>query len=437
MNPILYIIYQFLKRLTKTVFGIFFSKTTVINKEVLKFDNATILVSNHPNTLLDPLNVAARVDSVVFFLANAGLFEVPVLGPILSKLYCIPIERQKDVNGRVVRNTESFERCDDFLTNGGCLYIAPEGSSVMEYRLRNLKTGTARIALRAEAKNNFQLGLTVLPVGLTYSDPTNFRSEVVVNAGNPIKVADYQTLFEEDSFKAARKLTQDLQIVLGNLLYNTHDDAEEFFIKKIETILENEDPKEPEERFFRTKKYINSTRELKNDDLDSYNQLNHQFNLYFTDIQRLNLNDKAIATTHQSQKDWNKISLLILGFPFFFYGYVNNFLAFYIPGLIARKLNLYIGYTSTIKALAGLLTVPLFYGIQIWLNSPAITILYAISLLPMGWLAWKYLKFAKQYFKNTKAIRLWKKGDQKMHNLIETRKSLLKSLTSISSVVKI
>ncbi len=436
MNSILYIIYQFLKRLTKTVFAIFFSKTTIINKDFLKFDNATILVSNHPNTLLDPLNVAARVDSTVYFLANAGLFEVPVLGFLLSKLYCIPIERQTDVNGRGVRNSENFARCDEFLSNGGCLYIAPEGTSVMESRLRKLKTGTARIALRAEAKNNFKLGLTILPVGLTYSAPTDFRSEVVVNVGKPISVANYQSLFEEDNFKAARKLTTDLQDDLGNLIYNTKDDSEDFFVKKIETILQNEYPENPQERFFRTKEYIELTRELKNEEPESYNDLNHRLNLYFTDFQRLKINDQAIASTLDTQYSWKSILLLIIGFPFFAYGYINNFLAFYTPALIARKLNLYIGYTSTVKALAGILTIPLFYGIQIWLNNPAITVLYALSLLPMGWVAWKYLIFARQHFKNSKAKRLLKKRDSKMQNLIETRKNLLKSLTSISSVAK-
>ena len=121
---------------------------------------------------------------------------------------------------------------------GGCLYIAPEGTSVMEYHLRPLKTGTARIALRAEAKNNFQLGLTILPIGLTYSAPTDFRSEVVVNVGKLIHVGDYQALFEEDSFKAARKITKDLQQKLADLVYNTeNDDEEEFSLKKLRKLL--------------------------------------------------------------------------------------------------------------------------------------------------------------------------------------------------------
>ena len=442
MKPVLFIIYLFLKRTTKIVFGIFFSKSTTINKDLIKHDNATILISNHPNTLFDPLNVASRVNTTVHFLANAGLLEVPVLGPFLSKFYCIPVERQKDVNGRGITNHKNFERCDEFLKTGGCLYIAPEGTSVMEQSLRELKTGTARIALRAESKNNFQLGLTILPFGLTYSAPTDFRSEVVVNVGQAIKVADYQSLFEEDNFQAARKLTKDLQESLSNLIYNTKNDEEELFIKQLETIINIEKPAGAEERFFRTKEYIKLTRDLKNDDLNSYNKLVQNINQYFEGKESLNVNDKAIFSTKKKHNKLKDIFRLVAGFPFFIYGYLNNILAFYTPALLAKKLNLYVGYTSTIKGLAGILILPLFYGLQIclvqnWFENSMLSVLYGLSLLPTGWTAWQYRTFAKQYFKNARAIRMWKEGDEKMLNLVKLRKDLLESLTSISSAVKL
>jgi len=442
MKLILFILYLFLKRTTKIVFGIFYSKTTIINKDLIKQNNATILISNHPNTLFDPLNVAARIDTTVHFLANAGLLEAPVVGPFLSKFYCIPVERQKDVNGRGVRNKKNFERCDDFLATGGCLYIAPEGTSIMEQSLRELKTGTARIALRAEAKNDFQLGLTILPFGLTYSAPSEFRSEVVVNVGQAIKIADYQSLFEEDSFRATRKLTKDLQERLGNLIYNTNNDEEEFFIKNLETIINIENPAGAKERFFRTKEYIKLTRDLKNDDLDSYNKLVQNINQYFAIIQSLKINDKAIATTQMKQSSLKNILLLILGFPLFIYGYINNFLAFYTPALLVKNLNFYVGYTSTLKGLSGIFTLPLFYGLQIclvqyWFENSMLSVLYGLSLLPSGWMAWEYRTFTRQFFKNVRAIRLWKNGDEKMLNLVKLRKNLLESLTSISSAVKL
>ena len=442
MKPFLFIVYLFLKRTTKIVFGIFYSKSTTINKDLIKLDNATILVSNHPNTLFDPLNVAARVDTTVHFLANAGLLEAPVVGPFLSKFYCIPVERPKDVNGRGIKNQQTFDRCNEFLATGGSLYIAPEGTSVMERSLRELKTGTARIALRAEAKNKFQLGLTIVPFGLNYSDPTDFRSEVIVNVGQAIKVADYQSLFEEDNFHAARKLTEDLQERLGNLIYNTDNVDEELFIKRLETIINIEKPADVKERFFRTKEYIKLTRDLKSEDKDNYNELVQNINQYFTEKESLKVNDKAIATLQKKQSSLNNILLLILGFPFFVYGYINNFLAFYTPSFLAKKLNLYVGYTSTVKGIAGILTLPLFYGLQIWLvqnlfENSMLSVLYGLSLLPTGWIAWEYRTFIKQYFKNARAIRLLKKGDEKILNLVKIRKDLLESLTSISSAVKL
>jgi 1-acyl-sn-glycerol-3-phosphate acyltransferase len=129
--------------------------------------------------MLDPLNAAEEIQTEVFFLANAGLFKNPVAGWILRKLYCIPIQRYEDTGGKPLNNKASFEQAIRHLAQGGCLYIAPEGTSYVNRRLRKLKTGTARIAFATESSHDFQLGLCILPVGLNYSDPTQFRSQLL------------------------------------------------------------------------------------------------------------------------------------------------------------------------------------------------------------------------------------------------------------------
>ena len=79
---------------------------------------------------------------------------------------------------------------DKHLIDGGCIYIAPEGTSVVERRVRTIKTGTARIALSAENKSDFNLGTTIIPVGLSYTAPLNFQNEVLLNVGqSPIEVS--------------------------------------------------------------------------------------------------------------------------------------------------------------------------------------------------------------------------------------------------------
>ncbi len=86
--------------------------------------------------------------------------------------------------------------------------IFPEGTSVSERRLRPLKTGAARIALGAEARHGFQLGLQVVPVAINYFDPSTFRSDVLLNVAPPIVVADYAAAYAQDPDAAADQLTE-------------------------------------------------------------------------------------------------------------------------------------------------------------------------------------------------------------------------------------
>jgi 1-acyl-sn-glycerol-3-phosphate acyltransferase len=104
------LLYDFLKLIVRIILRIFYPDTIFINEEGLKFDNPTIVVSNHPNTLLDAVGVAARVQKRLFFLANSSLFASPVAGWLLNRLYCIPIMRKEDAEKKQVNNDHSFQR---------------------------------------------------------------------------------------------------------------------------------------------------------------------------------------------------------------------------------------------------------------------------------------------------------------------------------------
>ena len=95
----------------------------------MRFKGSGIVISNHPNTLFDPLHIGIITHRQFFFLANAGLFKHPVMGFLLSYLYCIPIARPGRDEGSKVNNDESFQAAYDHLAKGGILYIAAEGVS--------------------------------------------------------------------------------------------------------------------------------------------------------------------------------------------------------------------------------------------------------------------------------------------------------------------
>ncbi|MCB0569962.1 MAG: 1-acyl-sn-glycerol-3-phosphate acyltransferase [Phaeodactylibacter sp.] len=391
MNPILRLIYQSLKLLVRACFRLYYRRT-IINRSGLHFNRPAILVSNHPNTLMDPLNAAEQVPMIVHFLANAGLFKSRLGNWFFNTFFCIPIERPEDTEGKPLNNRESFARCDAFLGQGGCLYIAPEGYSFVERRLRPLKTGTARIALSAENAKAFELGLCIVPVGLSYEAPQRFGSRVLINVGEPIWAKDYREAYESGSFMAPKMLTADLAERLRALIIDTRDDAEGLLVSRLEQLLRNSRPVPEALHFSRTKALIERLREWHSDRPEQYQAFAEEVAKYFEQLHALRTSDAALARPPRPLA--LHLAGLVLFFPLYLYGLTNNFLPAYIPLLLTRKLKLYTGYDSTVKILSGLITFPLFYFLQTrlvyGLYDGHTALLYLISLLPAGLFAWHF-----------------------------------------------
>ena len=435
----LYYVYQFLKFLLKTVFGFYFSKITFVNKKYLSFDSAAIIVSNHPNTMMDPFNVCTQIKQQVFFLANASLYNSAHW--FFSNFYTIPIERQVDASGKRINNEDSFAACDKFLGDGGCLWIAPEGTSVMERKLRKLKSGTARIALSAESKKDFKLGLVIIPNGLTYSDPSKFRSTVLIKVGKPIVVADYKEHYFKDKYKATKALTADLQKQMQSLVLNTADDEEDALVKDLEIILQNEEKLELAAAFERSKKLVTNIQDWKKtNELDFENWAN-KVRQYFQSLNRFDLLDKTMKMNLRKfpfAKKVISIFISILLFPIYAYGYINNFLANYIPWKIANSISFvqkYPVYSSTVKSSLGLFTYPIFYGLQIFFvhrlfNNNMVTIIYVVSVVLTGFfIPWyqKLITSIKQKFQFNKILQIDK---SELDNICENRKAILQVLNT-------
>jgi hypothetical protein len=88
--------------------------------------------------------------------------------------------------------------------------------------------------------------------------------------------------------------------------------------------------------------------------------------------------------------------LAFLGFPFYAYSLLNHFIAIWIPRWIKNKLNLYVGYNSTVKILAAIVLAPIAYSFQFFLTSKYISLSLAfinvLLLPPSAWFLFKYEK---------------------------------------------
>jgi 1-acyl-sn-glycerol-3-phosphate acyltransferase len=356
INPFLRALYHFFRILAYIGTRIYFRRLAVLGKENLAHvDGPVIIVANHPSTLMDVLLPGAYIPRVMFFLANYGLFKNPVSGWILSRLYCIPVKRKEDVEEGAQRdNDNAFEMSFEHLTKGGALFIAPEGVSYMNRYVRPLKTGTARIALGAEARNIGNLGLKILPVGMSYNTPNLFRSNAVMRFGAPIQVTDWLPAWRENGPSTVDQLTEHIENQLKTLSIHTRDDDGEIFITRLENLRHTTKPLPLALEYERTQERIQK-------DLNN-SSLRETTGQYFEALQAKNINDNVVA----GQFTVGQGLVLLLGWPLLLPAFLFWALPCYLPYLLNKKLNLYIGYSSTVKVVTGLFFMMPFMLWIVW-----------------------------------------------------------------------
>ena len=388
MNPILKLIYRFIQGLVWVSYALYFRRIVFINLERLKARGPMLVVSNHPNTLMDPLMALYRMREQCFLLANYSLFKNPIGNAILSTLYCIPIQRMNDVpDGQPLRNEEAFRRCDEHLLGGGSIYIAVEGSSFPERRVRDLKTGMARIAFSAEMQTDFKLDLRILPIVITYFDSLKFWKDVVVEIGEPIAVDSWREAYLKNPRKAIGDFTQSVENQMIKHTIQCADSVEDRFLKKIEAILQSDNYLETEKHYGRSKNILDKIHAWQKEDLRGFEEFKTEVNNYFLKLKTLEINDlnKNIfaKTTPLS------ILKLLIGFPIFIYGFINNFIPAWLSDSIVKWVKIDKTYDTTIRYMCGLVFFPMFWWFQKWGLSHILPFsingwIYLLTVIPAG-----------------------------------------------------
>jgi len=179
-----------------------------------------LVAANHTNALIDPLLIFHTAGRATRPLAKAPLFEHAVMGTVLKGLGGLPVYRRQDDPAQMHLNDRTFDAAIEALQAGGAVQIYPEGRSHSEPSLAPLRTGAARIALMAEERSGWTLGLVIQPVGLTFVRKHLFRGRAVAAYGEPVTVADFRPRHEADARAAARALTEVVRERLEALTLN-------------------------------------------------------------------------------------------------------------------------------------------------------------------------------------------------------------------------
>ncbi|CAN7593426.1 lysophospholipid acyltransferase family protein [Paenibacillus sp. LjRoot153] len=183
-------LYRIGRALFRFIFTVFF-RMRAIGMENVPTQGAVVLCGNH-TSFLDPPFLGSPLRRKVHFMAKAELFDIPVLGSIISKVGAFPVKR-----GGVSR--ESIRLAVQLLRDGNMLGVFPEGSRSNAGGMG--KKGAASLALKS--------GAAVVPVAIvgTYS---LFRRMTIVY-GTPLDMSAYAGASSEDLEQATEAIMKEIR----------------------------------------------------------------------------------------------------------------------------------------------------------------------------------------------------------------------------------
>lgn len=236
----------FLKAYVRLGFAFFYKKINVTGLKNLPANKPLIYLPNHKNTFLDAMIIATTQHRYTHYMARGDIFTGPRVKWWATAINLRPIYRIRDGKAAVAKNQQVFEDLISFLGRNECVMLHPEGTHSLEYRVRSISKGFTRIASGALEKHP-QLDVQIVPVGINYSDPLNYRSRLNVSYGEPIPVKPF---FEaEDQAKAAVDL-KDLveEKMKGLTVHIPPENYKEIYEKLEQTNTDFSDPIETQQR---------------------------------------------------------------------------------------------------------------------------------------------------------------------------------------------
>lgn len=232
--------YRWLTLGVRALIRIFFRRVEILGLDNLPASGGGLLISWHPNGLVDPALILAHCPRPVVIGARHGLFQVPLLGTLMRRLGCVPIYRAidrapgGDEEARRAANRRTLDTMAQAIADGSLSLLFPEGDSHDEPRPLALKVGAARLYLRArELMRQASEGSdappapVIVPVGLHYDQKQVFFSRALMVVHPPLTLPRElidplpDEASDEERREQVSRLTAALEDVLESVVYAT------------------------------------------------------------------------------------------------------------------------------------------------------------------------------------------------------------------------
>ncbi len=339
-------------------------------------DKPVVLAVNHPTAFIEPCILACFLPQHFHFLVRGDVFSSPLIKKILASFYLIPIYRSTDGIGKMRGNAQTFAECYKILSEHKILMILPEGKTIMEKRLRPIQKGTARLVFGAIEEYG-DLDIHLIPVGANFTDPRIFRSDVMFQVGEPIRIKEYMSVYAENKNRAVKQVTDRLKVEMEKTIIIIDKVEDEALTEHLFTLKRSELEDTIVPNFAKSNTQL--VEEMKMANLvngieeEEKNALKKKVDHYFAQLKLNNIDDAALVRS--SSYTFGNTLVLLLGFIPFLLGYITN----YLP----LRFGHYYGQNN-IKQLE--FKAPTSIAVSIFSYIPYILLLAIVGSFWKGWL---------------------------------------------------
>lgn len=415
---------------------IYYQKIEIVNQDRVPAEGAVVFTPNHQNALMDALALLFSLKRTVVFLARADIFRKKAVAEILYFLRILPVFRPRDGQGEVKKNKETFDKTSEVLKKNLGLVIFPEGTHTDKQSLLPLKKGFVKIAYQTEEANDFQLGIQLIPMAITYSNYEQCRSTLSINFGYPIDLAPYHEAYLEHPAKAFNSIRDEVSLALKQNMIHIDDDeyydTTEYLMEAFTSTILGKDSQN--HRILDGRSFLKRLQEWRTKNPESFESL-HQETTAFLSLTK-SFNKRQIVLWPK----WSFLTWIINTFLFILFSpFILTAMALQLPNyLIANIPSIKIKdhqFHSTFRFVIGFLIVPIIYLIEqicfnlIFTSLPWYYFLigYFVSLFFISFI----LNWLRNYEAMTKILlfKIFKtKENKKVSDLLSDIQKIMKSI---------
>lgn len=441
-------LWHILKLYMGFVIAVFFRRHKLKNAHYIRVKGPVILAMNHPNSFMDPIAFTTfAYPPRVFYLARGDAFKKGIVSTLLESIGIIPIFRIQDGGKEgLKKNDETYERVNTLLSRNEKIIIFAEGLCIMERRLRPLKKGVPRMVFGAMEEHNLQ-DLTVVPVGVNYSNPSQFRGKIFCNIGAPMNVSDYMEAYKAAPAKTMNQFLADLTPRMKELIVNIDHKHTEAVISHIEEVYrydyfqqEKLNPKDVEHDFIFSTEVVRVINTVETQHPEKVAALTEKTTAYMDALKKHQLKDWLINPAKQSSVTYGllgmRLLLLVLSLPLYIRGLLGSYVPYRLTGMITDKKVKVIEFKASFDMGIGAVLF-LLWGLLQFFIAKAIAPNYwwAIGVLLVtvitGWLCLHLSPFRKKTWGIYRALKLKKESPALFESLRTQRAEIIRDFKAL------